>query len=84
MVNDKDLSSILLLFPQSAKYYFCKPNIPRGLDAEELRAEAVKFGLIGDAYASVDVAYDQALSNAKEEDLIYAGGSTFVVAELPI
>ena len=84
MVNDKDLSSILFLFPQSAKYYFCKPNITRGLEAEELRAEAVKFGLIGDAYASVDVAYNRALSNAKQEDLVYVGGSTFVVAELPL
>lgn len=84
MVNDKDLSSILFLFPKSAQYYFCKPDIPRGLDAEELRAEALKFGLTGEAYASVGVAYDRALSRAKREDLVYVGGSTFVVAELPL
>jgi len=84
MVNDKDLSSILFLFPKTARYYFCKPNIPRGLDVEELKGEALKFGLIGAAYASVDAAYNQALNNAMPEDLIYAGGSTFVVAELPI
>jgi dihydrofolate synthase/folylpolyglutamate synthase len=84
MVNDKDLSSILFLFPKTARYYFCKPNIPRGLDAEELKGEALKFGLTGAVYTSVDAAYNHALNNAMPEDLIYAGGSTFVVAELPI
>jgi dihydrofolate synthase/folylpolyglutamate synthase len=84
MVNDKDLSSILFLFPKTAQYYFCKPDIPRGLDAEELKDEALKFGLTGAVYASVDAAYNHALNNATPEDLIYAGGSTFVVAELPI
>lgn len=84
MVNDKDLSSILYLFPESAQYYFCKPDIPRGLDADELRAEALKFGLTGDTYSSVNAAYNQALTNAGSKDIIYVGGSTFVVAELPL
>ena len=84
VVNDKDLSSILYLFPESAQYYFSKPEIPRGLDAGELQIEALKFGLIGDAYGSVSDAYNQALSNADPKDIIYVGGSTFVVAELPL
>ncbi len=84
MVNDKDLSSILYLFPKSAQYYFCKPDIPRGLDATELKDEALKFGFIGEVYPSVNTAYHHALDNAIPEDIIYVGGSTFVVAELPL
>jgi len=84
MVNDKALDSILFLFPKSAQYYFSKPDIPRGLDAGELQIEALKFGLMGETYTSVSAAYQQALRNADPDDLIYVGGSTFVVAELPL
>ncbi|MDD3004958.1 folylpolyglutamate synthase/dihydrofolate synthase family protein [Flavobacterium sp.] len=82
VVNDKDLSEIMPLFPKNAIYYFCKPNIPRGLDAEFLQKTASGFGLIGEVYVSVINAYKSALANASKNDVIYVGGSTFVVAEI--
>lgn len=82
VVNDKDLELILPLFPKNATYYFCKPNIPRGLDEKQLKLTANKFGLIGSSYATCKAALDAALENSHEMDVIYIGGSTFVVAEL--
>lgn len=82
VVNDKDLDSILPLFPKSAKYYFCKPNVTRGLDAEILNQKGGEYGLFGKAFNSVSEAYEDALINATENDFIYIGGSTFVVAEI--
>jgi len=82
VVNDKELKEILPMFPQKAIYYFCKPNIPRGLDAEELKNICKQFNLIGNVYNSVQDAYDFALKMANTNDLIFVGGSTFVVAEV--
>ena len=82
VVNDKNLEEILPLFPKKAIYYFCKPDIPRGLDATFLQQEALAFGLIGKVYSSVSNAYQFAKENAGKNDLIYVGGSTFVVAEI--
>lgn len=82
VVNDKDLKSVLPLFPKNATYYFCKPNIPRGLDEVEFQQQCAKFQLMGEAYTSVEIAYKTAINNAKKSDLIYIGGSTFVVAEV--
>lgn len=82
MLNDKDLDEVLPLFPINAVYYFCKPNIPRGLDAAELQTQAQLFKLTGKTYPSVSEAYQQALQNAAPTDFIYIGGSTFVVAEI--
>ena len=84
VVNDKNLDLILNLFPKTASYYFCKPDIPRGLDAVLLKRSAAKYELIGEVYESVEIAYKKALLKAKKDDLIYIGGSTFVVAELPL
>jgi dihydrofolate synthase/folylpolyglutamate synthase len=81
-VNDKDLSKVLPLFPAKGKYYFCKPDIPRGLDADETRRQALPFGLKGESFASVKEAFDAAVARAKKDDLIFVGGSTFVVAEV--
>lgn len=81
-VNDKDLDDILPLFPKNARYYFCKPNIPRGLSVEILVHKAKEYGLVGSAYTSISEAYQKALENANQEDFIYVGGSTFVVAEI--
>lgn len=80
-VNDKDISSMLSLFPKNGTCYFCKPNIPRGLDATELKKVAEKIGLCGDTYPSVKKALQTARRKAQPSDLIYVGGSTFVVAE---
>ncbi|WP_395062424.1 bifunctional folylpolyglutamate synthase/dihydrofolate synthase [Flavobacterium sp.] len=82
VVNDKDLDEILPLFPKKAKYYFCKPNIPRGLDAIILQKKAKDFQLIGKVYNSVSNAYQETLNKSSEQDFIYIGGSTFVVAEV--
>jgi dihydrofolate synthase/folylpolyglutamate synthase len=82
VVNDKDLDEVLPLFPKNAIYYFCKPNIPRGLEAAILAQKATPFGLNGKIYNSVSAAYENAKQNAQPTDFIYVGGSTFVVAEI--
>lgn len=82
VVNDKDLDSILPLFPKKAHYFFCKPNVPRGLDEKILQQKAAGFGLMGKVFDSVSVAYEAALQVAGKNDFIYIGGSTFVVAEI--
>ena len=84
VVNDKDLDEVLPLFPKNAIYYFCKPHIPRGLDAAILQEKAKKFDLKGDTYSSVTDAYIHSKKNATRNDFIFIGGSTFVVAELPL
>ncbi len=81
-VNDKDLNEILPLFPANARYYFSKPDIPRGLDANILQEKAKRFKLIGNTYSSVPVAYQSALENSSKNDFIYIGGSTLVIAEI--
>lgn len=82
VVNDKDLNVILPLLPKTAIFYFCRPNVPRGMDAETLKEKALGFGLKGETYPSVSWAYKAALETAKPNDLIYVGGSTFTVAEI--
>jgi dihydrofolate synthase/folylpolyglutamate synthase len=82
MVKDKDISKILALLPSDAYYYFCNANLPRSLPAVELLQAATPFNLIGNSYNSVADAYKEALKNANEQDMIYVGGSTFVVAEV--
>ena len=80
-VNDKDLNAGLLLFPKNATYYFCRPDIPRGLAAESLQQQAFGYQLIGESYPSVKTALEAALQNALKNDLIVICGSIFVVAE---
>jgi dihydrofolate synthase/folylpolyglutamate synthase len=82
VVNDKDLNDILPLLPKKAVYYFCKPNISRGLDEKKLQQAAKEYSLLGDVYISVTQAYAEALAAAGISDFIYVGGSTFVVAEI--
>ena len=82
MVGDKDRKNILQLLPKNFIYYFCKPNIPRGLDEKILFEEATAIGLKGKYFPSVQSAYDEVKKNASENELIFIGGSTFVVAEI--
>ncbi|MBP2831105.1 bifunctional folylpolyglutamate synthase/dihydrofolate synthase [Aquimarina sp. U1-2] len=82
LVANKNLEAILPLFPDTAVYYFTKPNISRGLNEKFLRKQAEKFGLVGKDYPSVAEAYHTALQKATKKDVIYIGGSTFVVAEI--
>ena len=81
-VSDKDLGSIISLFPKNAKYYFCKPDISRGMDVSLLKKSFEEKGYVGEAYKSVDEAFKKAKDVAIKEDVIYVGGSTFVVAEI--
>lgn len=82
MVSDKDVSTVLKLFPKKASYYFCKPAIARGLDADILKNKATEIGLIGSSYQSVADALQAAKETAQTDDLIVITGSTFVVAEV--
>jgi dihydrofolate synthase/folylpolyglutamate synthase len=82
LVNDKDADNILGMLPKEAIYYFCKANIPRGLDVDELALKALKFGLEGKKYSAVHVAFQAAKEAADDDDLVFVGGSTFVVAEV--
>ena len=82
MVKDKDVSQMLALFPPHAVYYFAKANIPRGMEADDLKSQAALFGLLGKSYRSVRYALAAAKRKAQKDDLIFIGGSTFVVAEI--
>ncbi|WP_316830222.1 folylpolyglutamate synthase/dihydrofolate synthase family protein [Pedobacter aquatilis] len=81
MVKDKDITRVLSLLPKNAVYYFCKPDLERGLEAIELQQQAATFNLKGETFNSVAEAKAAALKNAAANDLIFIGGSTFVVAE---
>ena len=82
MVNDKDPEKILSMLPKNAVYYFTKASVPRSLDASLLKSEAAKHKLKGNAYPDVKQALEAAKKAFKKDDLIFAGGSTFVVADL--
>lgn len=81
-VSDKDWSKLWGLLPANALYYFCKADIPRGLDAVQLQQQAQVQGLEGMAYPSVQAAYAAAQAKASAQDVIFVGGSIFVVAEV--
>ena len=82
VVNDKKLDDVLPLFPKTAKYYFAKADIPRGLPAEDLQQTAALFDLKGRTYTSVRNALKAAKRAASTEDTIFVGGSIFTVAEV--
>jgi dihydrofolate synthase/folylpolyglutamate synthase len=82
VVNDKDLDAILPLFPKNANYYFCKPKNERGLNVTILQEKAKTHQLIGNTYTSVSKAYKSALEKSSDKDLIFIGGSNFVVSEI--
>ena len=82
MVQDKDISKILTLLPKDARYVFCQADLPRALAAEVLAEKAAEFGLQGDIIPDVNEALKFARKNAASDDLIFVGGSTFVVAEI--
>ena len=82
MVNDKDISKVLDLLPKEANYIFCQASIPRAMDAHELARKGNEKGLIGQVIPTVTEALEFARKNASPDDLIFIGGSTFVVAEI--
>lgn len=81
VVNDKDPAKILSMLPKNATYYFCSFNLPRAMSAEELQVAAGEFKLKGAAFPTVQKALKAAKDQASRNDLIFVGGSTFVVAE---
>lgn len=82
MVNDKDVTKVLSMLPKNAWYIFCQATIPRAMDAEELSNKAFEVGLNGEVIRDVNLAIEKAKNLATEDDLIFIGGSTFVVAEI--
>ena len=81
-VKDKDEAAVFRLLPKQASYYFCQAKIPRAMNAKELQEKALAFGLQGEAIPDVNEAKNTALKNASQDDFIFIGGSTFVVAEI--
>jgi dihydrofolate synthase / folylpolyglutamate synthase len=82
IMNDKDVDEMLGILPKSdTTYYFCRPNVPRGMAASALKEFALQKGLVGEAYESVSDALSVARGTAHKDDLVFVGGSTFVVAE---
>ena len=81
-VQDKDISEILKLLPLTYRYYFCQAQIPRALPVDELMKLADEAGLSGEAFATVAGAVNAAKNNARQKDIVFVGGSTFVVAEI--
>jgi dihydrofolate synthase / folylpolyglutamate synthase len=81
VVNDKNIDTILKILPKNAVYYFTRANIPRALDENVLAEKAKSAGFTGDTYPGVQIALQNAKKNASDNDLIFIGGSTFVVAE---
>ncbi len=82
MVRDKDVNKILQLLPGEYQYYFCQASLPRALLAQELQSMAATYGLKGNVYVNVNEALKSARQRATPQDLIFVGGSTFIVAEL--
>ena len=82
MVNDKDINGVLQIMPKDAEYYFCQAQVKRAKNSEELKACAEKYGLNGKTFATVGEAYEKAIEESDENDMVFVGGSSFVVADL--
>ena len=82
VVSDKDLATIVEFLPNEARYYFCEPDIPRAMPVLELEVKMKAYRFEGHSYSSVEEALFEAKLEAKPNDVIYIGGSTFVVAEV--
>ena len=82
MVNDKDINGVLSILPKDAVYYFTQASVPRALPAQEMMQKGLAHGLSGTYYPSVEEAYKKAFNDCDPNDLIFVGGSTFIVADL--
>ena len=82
LVKDKDPLKLLVKLPRNAEYYFCSPDLPRALEADLLRQSAASVGLNGPAFTSVNMAVQAAMAAAAPDDVVFIGGSNFVVAEI--
>jgi len=84
VVNDKDIAGMLGIMPRDARYYFTRASVPRAMDENKLRSKASEYFLKGEAYCTVQEAYSAAVTNAGKNDMVFIGGSTFVVADFLI
>lgn len=82
MVNDKDIRSVLQVLPKHARYYFCRAQQARAMDAEKLMTLAANFQLKGEAFAKISDAVDTARKKQQSDDLLLITGSNFVVGEV--
>ena len=82
MVNDKDVDGVLALLPKEAQYCFAQASVQRALDSRELARRAARFSLYGEAYPECESAFRAAQQQAGPQDMIFVGGSTFVVADV--
>ena len=82
MVNDKDVDGVLALLPKAAQYCFAQASVQRALDSRELARRAARFSLRGEAYPDCESAFRAAQQQAGPQDMIFVGGSTFVVADV--
>ena len=82
MVNDKDISSVLAMMPKDATYYFTKASVKRALPEDQLQQLAINVDLKGECYPNVKCAVQEACKIADIDDLIFVGGSSFIVADL--
>jgi dihydrofolate synthase/folylpolyglutamate synthase len=81
MVNDKDIDSVLEMLPKQAIYYFTKADTKRALNEQSVRLLAVNHGLTGNCYPSVDKAFSAAMEQARDNDFVFIGGSSYVVGD---
>ncbi len=82
MVDDKDIHSVMHLLPKNATYYFCQASTHRAIKAEKVAQMAQEAGLQGAHFQSVKEAYDKAMKDSSQNDFIFVGGSSYVVADL--
>ena len=81
MVSDKDVNTVLELMPKNAVYYFCQASVKRAMPHNELKKLGKIHGLAGNSYKTVENAYKKAIKQSNAKDVIFVGGSTFVVAD---
>ena len=82
MVSDKDITTVLSMLPKEAHYYFTQASVKRAMPAEQFATKARNAGLHGEEYENVSAAYEAALKNLKKGDLLFIGGSNFIVADM--
>ena len=81
MVNDKDIESVMAMMPENAHYYFTKPDSKRALNEHKIKEIAGRYGLDGDCFATIKDAYHTARNTAKENDMIFIGGSCYIISD---
>lgn len=81
MANDKDIDSVLKILPRNAVYYFTKASTERALNEDIIKEQAFEYQLLGSSHSSVSNAIKAAIKNADNDDLIFIGGSSFIVAD---